>query len=315
MDRQDQDAEAIEWLMLLRDGGSGEDWLAFTDWLEADPANLAAYEAAERADEQLGALKPPEPPERLPTPLPRPSLPTRRLVLVGGMAAALGSVVALSTLRTSEAPTYAVETQAGERRSVELADGSRIDLNGATRILLDRADARSARIERGEALFTVVHDERDPFEVLAGEARILDLGTVFNVVHANERLQVGVAEGAVSYLQSGRRIELQPGMTLRVTGGTSAEVVRGEAADIAAWRDGRLVYRAAPIAHVAADLSRTTGVPVEAAPQVAARPFTGVINIDPGSETIQRAAALLGVGAARRGDGLWILTPGISETH
>ena len=35
--------QAVAWVIRLRDAGA-EDWEEFTDWLEADPANAAAYE-------------------------------------------------------------------------------------------------------------------------------------------------------------------------------------------------------------------------------------------------------------------------------
>jgi transmembrane sensor len=313
MDEQDRQVEAINWVLRLRAGGSAEDWLAFTDWLEADPRNAAAYEEAELADEGLEALPPPAPLPEPEVPARRP-FPTRRLVLGGGVAAAIVAAVGPSTLPPTEPTTFAVETRPGERRTIQLADGSRIDLNGNTRLLLDREDARSATVDRGEALFTIVHDERDPFEVVVGEARIVDLGTVFNVAHAGGEVEVGVAEGLVSYRQAGRPIELQPGMTLNVGNNRSAQITRGNAAEIAGWRTGRLSYRSASMRRVAADLSRNLGVQVEVDQQVANRPFTGVINLDDAAETIQRAASLMGVGATRRGDGGWILTPGTRET-
>ncbi|QHL90470.1 hypothetical protein GVO57_06010 [Sphingomonas changnyeongensis] len=82
-----------------------------------------------------------------------------------------------------------------------LADGSRVDLNGGTRIALDRGNPRFARLERGEALFTIVHDEARPFEVHAGDAVLRDLGTVFDVVREPDRLRVAVAEGRCSTIR------------------------------------------------------------------------------------------------------------------
>ena len=38
--RDDIEAEAIGWVIRLRDSGA-DDWSAFTDWLEADPAHHA----------------------------------------------------------------------------------------------------------------------------------------------------------------------------------------------------------------------------------------------------------------------------------
>ena len=91
-------------------------------------------------------------------------------------------------------------------------------------------------------------------------------------------------------------------------------VGRAEAGEIGGWREGRLTYSSAPIARVAADLSRSLGVTVEAAPEVAARPFSGLIVVDADAERLMpRVAALLGVEARRAGIG-WRLTAAAGET-
>jgi transmembrane sensor len=314
MDRQDEiEAEAVGWAISLSRGGRAEEWEAFTRWLERDPRHAAAYAEAELAVDGLDRLEPAAR-EPIAQPEPRRSVFPRRVVLIGGMAAAAVAVAGISLTRPGEPTLYAVETGNGERRRVELADGSYIDLNGASRILLDRAHPRRAELERGEALFTVEHDDSNPFEVTAGEALIRDLGTVFNVVRTEGRIEVGVVAGAVSYAQRGRRVDLRPGMALRVTGDASAEIMRAEPAALRGWRDGRLSYSSAPIGHVAADLSRNLGVRIEAAPEVAARRFTGVIQLDQAPDSVQRIALLMGV-AARQRDGGWVLMPGQSETR
>lgn len=313
MDRRDKiDGAALVWMMRLRDGGRAEDWEQFTAWLEADLRHASAYEEAELADDGLDALEPAPPAPRDEWEPTRTGWP-RRWVLGGGIAAALAAVIGVTSLGPGEPDIYAVETASGERRSVTLADGSRIDLNGGTRLVLDRDAPRAATIERGEALFTVVHDDARPFVVHAGDAVIRDMGTVFNVVRSGDRVEVGVEEGAVSYRQGRQSFDLQPGMAIRVAAG-AAEVSRIDPEAVSGWREGRLTFRSAPLREVAADLARNVGTPVSVASEVAERPFTGVINLDGGGETIQRAALLMGVVAARRGDGSWVLTPGARET-
>ena len=49
--------EAIDWTIRLREA-SPEEWRAFTAWLEADPAHLAAYDEVSQADATLGQLPP-----------------------------------------------------------------------------------------------------------------------------------------------------------------------------------------------------------------------------------------------------------------
>lgn len=319
--------EAIDWVVRLRDAGP-EGWEAFTAWLEADPAHGAAYEEAALADQDWGELAPPArriapahdlpvrpvfgAPAQAPAP-PRHGL-TRRRWLGGAVAASLIGLVGYATLAPDRS-VYAVETQAGERRSVALADGSRIDLNGSTRLRLDRDAPRFARLEQGEALFTVVHDDRRPFEVEVAGTTLRDMGTVFNVVSDRGTLEVGVAEGAVLYDPGGEAVNLTPGMTLRRDAGGRAQLSRREPEAISGWRDGRLVYASATVGQVAADLSRNLGVPVATTASVERRPFTGVIILDPQPQsTIDRAAGLLGVEADRSDEG-WILKSGAGETR
>lgn len=301
---------AIGWVVRLRHADAG-DWDAFAAWLEADPAHNAAYEEAALADLEVDGL---EPPVRLVAEAPARSSWTRRAFVGWGAAAA--AVVALIGYSTfpSGGDLYAIETRAGERRSVALADGGRIDLNGGTRIQLDRDDVRFARLEQGEALFTIIHNDARPFEVEAGGATMRDLGTIFNVVANARQVEVGVSEGAVLFDPAGAAVNLTPGMTLRRVGEAAPRVSRVEPAAVGGWRDGRLSYRSATIGEVAADLARNLGVPVTATPVVARQAFTGVIVLDPNAETaLRRAASVLGVSAGRSGDG-WILTAGSGET-
>ena len=306
--REEIEAEAIGWVIRLRDAGADE-WAAFTDWLEADPAHSEAYEEAALAEQEWDSVAPPE--RALPEPRAAARPVARRWFLGGGIAAALAGVIALGTLQMQG--SYAIETAAGERRTIELADGSRVDLNGNSRILLDRGDPRVATLERGEALFTVVHNDADPFEVRSGDALLRDMGTVFNVLRDGETIDVAVAEGVVEYNPGRSAVTLRPGLALRRRADAPPHVEQRAADAITGWRDGRLIYSETTIGAVAADLSRNVGVPVRASSEVAGRPFTGVIRVDDGPETIQRAAQLMGVNA-RPSNGGWTLMAGASET-
>jgi transmembrane sensor len=315
-DNESLEAQAVAWVIRLRDAGA-EDWEEFTNWLEADPANGAAYEEAALVDAEVEAL--PRAPARpvvpdVPTEAPaRRSWTSRRAVLGWGIAAALVGTIGLSTLRSGDS-LYAVATRAGERRSVDLADGSRIDLNGETRLMLDRDNPRFARLDQGEALFTVAHDESRPFRVESGEAELIDLGTVFNVERDADGIEVQVAEGAVRYNDGEERVDLRAGMTVRKVRGGHAQLGARGAEAIQGWREGRLTYSNASFAEVAQDLSRNLGLDVAADASVAQRRFSGVILLDRDPQLVlRRAAALLEVNARQQGDG-WMLSSGGRET-
>jgi len=306
--------QAIGWVIRLRDADA-DAWEAFTRWLEADPAHGAAYEEAALADAALDTMPAAPRPIALSVEPVRRASTGRRAVIGWGMAAALVAAIGIGTFPRG-ASTYEVATAAGERRQVALADGSRLDLNGATRLVLDRDDPRFARVEQGEVLFTVVHDSSRPFRVETGAAHIQDLGTVFNVErNPDGSIEVQVAEGAVRFSEGRERVELRPGMGLRKEAGRRAIVGSRSAEAIGGWRDGRLSYSNATISEVAEDLARNMGLEVTADASVAGRRFSGVILLDRDAERVRRrVGALLEVEARRSGSG-WLLTAGGDDAH
>jgi transmembrane sensor len=298
--------EAIAWVIRQRDPGFAG-WDSFMLWLEEDPMHAQVYDEMAVADQDMAALVSPAPRPLAP---PARRAPSRRMAMGwGAVAASLVAVAGYSVLIPA-ASTYAVETEAGGRQSVRLADGSRIDLNGATKVMLDRENPRFAQLERGEALFTVIHDERRPFIVKTGGATLTDAGTAFNVVRGGSVTEVSVSEGIVIYGKGDEQVTLPIGHSLRAVDGRRAEAGRTDPGAVAAWREGRLIYSGAAFATVADDLSRNLGVPVSAAAGVGSRRFSGVILLDGGAEqAVPRAGAVLGVSARREGTG-WVLTAG-----
>ena len=296
--------EAAAWVLRLRDA-SDADWESFTAWLEADPAHGEAYETMALADLELDDL-PLSRPQPLVAPAPEPRRFGRRSFMGWGGAAIAAALVGAIALNMNGG-SYEVVTGAGQRQVIALEDGSRIELNGATHLVLDEDNPRFARVERGEALFTVVHDEARPFRVEAGAARLTDLGTVFNVVHDGGRTDVAVAEGAVRWQRASAQVDLTAGMALSQRGEDAPVVTREAVAEIGGWRQGRLSYSSARYDAVAADLARNLGAAVAVDDTAAARRFSGVIVVDrDAGVTMERVGALLEVDARRRGDG-WIL--------
>lgn len=296
------EAEAIDWLIRLRDA-SGDEWNAFTEWLEADPAHREVYSEVAAADRELQALPRPRP--RAVTSFPPRSSSgsfSRRAYVACGLASMLAVGASYYALQP-ESGTYALHTQAGEQRVVALPDGSKIHMNGLTTIVLDRERPRYAALKTGEALFAVVHDASQPFEVAAGPSLLRDAGTVFNVVHHETRLEVAVAEGAVVFNPNRHSVDLMPGMVL-LKEGSKVSVARTPADAIASWTEGRLSFSSEPIAEVVAVLSRNLPVTVRAAPDLQKRRFSGVIMLDGEPEqVVERLSALIGARARRTSDG------------
>jgi len=272
--------EAATWFVRQRDPASA-DWEGFINWLEQDPANNDAYEAIALADGDYGTLvgvtAPPQPSNDNPATEPR-----RIGRMAGWAAAATAVLVAVAYPLLNSAPeVYVVETAPGQRNTIRLDDGTRIDVNGDSKITLRRGDNRFASLDRGEATFTVTHDERNPFSVKVGDDIIQDVGTVFNIVRDGDGMETAVSSGMVVYNPAGEATRVGAGQVLRLSA-TGKRVTIGTIApgEVATWRSDRLVYRDAPIARVAADLSRNLGTPVRISPDIADHRFSGVLMLD-----------------------------------
>jgi transmembrane sensor len=115
------------------------------------------------------------------------------------------------------------------------------------------------------------------------------------VVRRGEDLRVAVAEGAVRY-EGMESVDLAAGQAMHRTAGGRIDVIRQRADAIGGWVDGVLVYDRAPLADVAADLTRTTGIAIDLAPGLEQRSFSGVIQTRGDPAALRgRVAAVLGL--------------------
>jgi transmembrane sensor len=312
-------AEAIAWHLRLK-SGIDRDWDEFVEWLERDPSHSEAYDkveaghAAMTAEAFSGAAEP--------APIAANDEEPRRRWSARRFAMALAAVAALFLVAIIAVPMlmptsdrYEVATAPGERRSVEIADGSSVMLNGATRVILDRGDPRFAELVAGEATFAVRHDAGRPFTVIAGDHRIQDIGTSFNLTHDRSEFAVEVIEGAIVYDPHRAAVRLSAGQTLRVIGNARPVLSRQDPQGLAGWRHGRLSYTEAPMSRVASDIARTLGVEVTLDRDLSDLPFTGSIRIEqnPGA-TIDGLAGSVGLRARRTGRG-WIIEPHARATR
>ena len=300
--------QAIDWLIRQRDPAFA-DWEQFTDWLEADPANNAAYaelvERAEAVAERLQAdkcVQDNEPPAR------RPLFRRPWAAELTGVAAS-GAALLLAVQLGQDRSLYEVSTAPGASQMVTLAGGSTVELNGGTRLTLDRDDPRFAELHHGEAIFAVVHDEKRPFRVMVEGAELVDLGTRFTVLRENRVTEVAVSEGVVMYNPDDEAIRLPAGKMLRaLDSDPTIQVAEIDRQAVGSWAEGRLVYSNEPLSEVAADLSRTLGIKVKADASVAARPVTAVIQLPNDRSRLQGELEMLLDIKVRRNDSDWILT-------
>jgi transmembrane sensor len=306
--------DAIAWRLRLRDGDA-QDWEAFARWLEADAARSDAYDVVSRADADFDPATLPAAPAPAPVASARfpaaAERPRRRWFAPAAAAAAAAILLAFSGLWWSGGGSrrYEVATAAGEHKTIVLPGTGSIELNGSSRLLLDHGNARYAELAAGEAAFTIRHDASHPFDLIAGDHAVRDLGTVFNVVKNDRGVRVEVAEGTILFDPAGPAIRVAAGQSLRSDGDGRTMLARNDPHRVAGWRRGQLSYEDSPLAIVVEDLARTMGADIRLDPRLAGRSFTGSIHVDRDqAATLDRLSQVLGLGVRRAGRG-WILEP------
>lgn len=298
--------EALEWVLASQEAGFAG-WDALTDWLEADARHNQAYDVAMAAGSwmaDLATLAPatPRPANDEDIAEPGHGRGWRRGYLA--LAAAILAILLIPLWQMRPQP-YTVSTVAGETRTIALEDGTRILLNGDTELALDRSEPRFARLERGEAMFIVQHDDTEPFLVETGDARLVDAGTTFNVVRSGAGIDVAVSEGAVIVNPEGENVRLNPGRRAQIDGASGRIIVSDVAASlVGGWRSGQISFADAPLGEVAQALERTLGTRVTVSPELTAARFSGILQVAGRTpDALPQIAPVLGARAVRRAQG------------
>ena len=271
--------QAAEWLLRSEQPGwSDEEHAQLRDWLAQSYSHKAAFWRLEhgwRSADRLAALGPGGAVAAR-----RPASPAnwRRGAIAASIALMIALVpayfVTVHGLRGTageQAAQRQFSTPLGARRTVALADGSKVELNTATvaRALVD-GQRREFWLDRGEAYFEIVHDAARPFVVYAGPRTVTVLGTKFSVRRDGDRVTVSVIEGRVK-VDYGPSRRTGPSTTISV--GDTA-VAEGASTIVASrsleqversmsWRNGMLTFDNATLADAAAEFNRYNARKIE----------------------------------------------------
>ena len=195
-------------------------------------------------------------------------------------------------------------TGVGQRDSIVLEDGTRVLLGPASSIFVGPA-GRVVQLH-GEAYFTIAHHASRPFTVVTGNAIIRDIGTRF-AVHSDsaQAVRVVVSEGSVQVVASRRdSVTLRAGDVALVQPSGGVEANRGAATDDdLAWTRGRLIFREASMAELAADLRRWYGVELRVTDTaLLRRHFTGAFEGESTARLLDVIGLALNARIERHGD-------------
>ena len=319
MTRSQTDIEtAIDRLVRLQGEAVTEaDWRAFDAWLTASPANAEAYDAALAFDQRLdldARLAERAPTAETPVSNVVPLRQTRRVWVWSAGAAIAAAFVAgavlmpASGLMGGHETTYT--TGVGERKTIALEDGTRIELNAASHMTVRfERKARHVTLGDAQAFFDVAKDPGRPFLIEAGDTQVRVVGTAFDVRHRDGQVAVAVQRGVVEVRPSDATpFRLRPGQGLSHAEGQADSRLATVAVDeISGWRQGRLIYRDQPLSQIVGDLNRLFPRPMKLADAKAAdMRLSGVLIVDEQDAMVGRLSHLLPVRTTTTNDAIVI---------
>lgn len=299
---EDAERQASDWIARLQaDDVTAEDRAAFEAWHGAHPRHARAYRELTATWLQFAAAGRTVRAVAFGNAMGNATRVRRRYGAIAAAAAVL-TIVFAGWLQLRSPSTF--ETGIGEHASVTLPDGSRLELNSSSAVQVAYSDAaRVIRLDRGEAFFTVAHDTRRPFWVLADKTWIRAVGTAFNVYRRENDVRVTVSEGRVkvaiatiretpsdtalaqlpvSLLGAGQQAELR-GANTKVRMLALPEVGRE-----VSWRGGTVYFDNRPLHEVVQELGRYTPLRIELGADARDLPVGGTFQTNP-----QGAEALL----------------------
>ena len=281
-------AEASSWFIEFRAGDvDGDARARFIEWLRRSPEHIHAYLeiagvwaelptsdpvgkidiealiARARGEPDVVALSPDRPRFTPATSVVKPYTSwwgSRRSAVALAAVVLLAVAAALFLGRDKSGGSYS--TGIGEQRTVQLVDGSTVELNARSAIQVRLTEnQRDVTLLEGQALFRVAKDKLRPFVVRAGDAQVRAVGTEFDVYKKLTATVVTVVEGRVeTYDESdspgSAAIVLSAGEQLTVLPHVVTKPTRTDTSVATAWVQKRLIFEETPLSDVAEEFNR-----------------------------------------------------------
>jgi len=244
-------AGAATWLARLRaDDRTPADEAAFREWLAADPAHAAAFEAMNGVWDVAGPYdlrgKLPGTEDRI----------SRRAVMAGVfVTAGVGGTFAM----TQMAAANVYRTEVGEQKHALLPDGTELFLDTDTKLVVDlRKSLRNVVLEYGCANFRVAPDTKRPFAVNAAGSIIQGAQSTFDVRRDGDQVSVVLIQGRAtveSIAQEPARV-LADGDRLVFTPHKTIKRDKPNLLPLLAWHTGQALFQGETLLEAASEMNR-----------------------------------------------------------
>lgn len=255
----DLQEEAVTWVVRLTSGEcSSATLIEYRTWLNRSPEHAKALEDARQLWLGLGLALTESVTSSLSDhtiqkhPVHRPWLPVLKMV-----ASVLLAVFVSVIFNRFQ---YDQSTGTGQFQTVELADGSTVQLDTNTALNVDfNGQQRHINLAYGQAYFDVTSNPHRPFTIDAGFGRIRVVGTAFSVRREHGNVWVTVTRGKVQVSSAAieRPMFLTENQQVVFSDTDRAPTVNlVDTEQALSWRSGRLQFEHQPLAQVLRELQR-----------------------------------------------------------
>ncbi|WP_300630895.1 FecR family protein [Pseudomonas sp.] len=273
--------QAVHWLLEMQQGAlNPRRQAAWQQWLDAHSEHQRAWDHIQRVNQRLRGMPSPLAHAALNAPTSNSRRQALKLLLILGA----GSAAAWSLRQQHILPPLTAEYRSpiGQRRSVQLADGSRLQLNtgSAVDVHFDSRQ-RLIRLLEGEILLTA-RAGATPLRVLTGQGVLSSQAARLNVRQFSDRTQLAVLDGRVDVAPnsySGLPLIVEAAHQVNYTrkGWDSPRPVD---ANSGAWADGMLVAAHMRLEDFLGELGRYRRGQLNCDPQVANLLLSGSYPLD-----------------------------------
>lgn len=256
--------EAANWLARLQSGADPDINHKFQHWQDADPRRAAAFDRVSRSYQQAGLLRhstaaASRPPESARSKNEWKAAPA--LAAAAALAVLIPTAVVLfrdANPMLGGTQVMMLMTRVGEIRQVELADGSKITLDGASKVDVEIGrSGRSAHLRYGRARFQIARTDA-AFVVKTATSTTTARQGVIDVEQTGEQGRIGVLAGTADVSGSGggrsSRAVLGAGESVMVSSGGAQQ--KGILAPAFDWTRGMLKFDGTPLAAAVALANR-----------------------------------------------------------
>lgn len=175
-----------------------------------------------------------------------------------------------------------VVTPRGGQYQLVLADGTKVWLNAASSLRFPVAFSGKSRLVQleGEAYFEVAKNSKFPFVVKTKQMNVDVLGTHFNVsAYADEDVvRTTLLEGSVRLTAAAKKAMLKPGEQAVFGKDQNLQVMKANAEDAVAWKNGYFVFDNENIQSIMRKVSRWYDVSVVYKGNIDQKEFGGTVS-------------------------------------